>query len=89
MTPIRPLFVAERRRATYLPHLLLVALLWVLAMTLDYRDQANAAQERAERIDKEFTACLRGQWRAVTEQGAELGCLPVEILKPDEKRKSA
>lgn len=81
MSTIRPVRVVDKR-TTYLPHLLAVALLWALAMTLDYHDQAAAAHERAERIDREFTACLRGQWRAVTEQGVEIGCMPVERNEP-------
>jgi len=81
MNSIRPVRVTESRWA-YIPHLLAIALCWALAMTLDYHDQAAEANERAARIDREFTACLRGEWRAVTEQGVELGCWPVERNEP-------
>lgn len=77
MTQIKPVRVVEARQ-TYITHLLAVALLWALAMTFDYRDQAAVAEARAERIDAEFTDCLKGKWREVTEQGVELGCMPVE-----------
>lgn len=77
MTPIRSVSVVDSRK-TYLPHLLIVALLWSLAMTMDYHDQAAAAEARAQTAEREFVACLRGQWRAVTEQGVELGCMPVQ-----------
>lgn len=79
--PIRDLRVIEKRKS-YLPHLLAIACLWLLAMTMDYNDQAAAANERAEYIDKEFTDCLRGDWRAVTEQGVELGCMQVVTNVP-------
>lgn len=85
MTPINRLKVVEDRKS-YVPHMLAIALLWSLAMTLDYRDQAAAANARAARMDAEHTACLRGEWRAVTEQGVELGCLPVEINEPPRRR---
>jgi hypothetical protein len=78
--------VVVTKRSTYYPHLLAVLALWALAMTLDYHDQAAAANERAARIDKEFTACLKGQWRAVTDQGVELGCMPVQTNEPKRKR---
>lgn len=60
MTPIRPVTVIESRRK-YVLHLLIIAVLWAAAMTMDYHDQAATERERAERIDKEFTACLRGE----------------------------
>jgi hypothetical protein len=63
---------------TYAISLLLIALAWGWAMERDYVEQGRAAIERAARIDAEFTDCLRGEWRAVTEQGVEIGCMPVE-----------
>lgn len=80
-TPIRDLRVVETRQ-TYLPHLLAIACLWLLAMSMDYADAAAQAHQRATRINAEHTACLQGKWRAVTAQGVELGCLPVQINPP-------
>lgn len=82
MTPIRPLRIVERRR-TYLPHLLLIALLWSLAMTLDYRDQARSETERAERWKAQLAECLNGTWRGITPSGERIGCMPAETLKPE------
>lgn len=80
-TPIRDLRVVEKR-TTYIPHLLAIACLWLLAMSMDAHDQAAMEAERAARIDAEFTACLRGEFRAVTQEGVEIGCLPVQINHP-------
>jgi hypothetical protein len=55
-------------------------------MTLDYHAEAEAASERAERIDADFTACLRGTYRAKTEEGGEIGCYKAEYLAPEDKR---
>lgn len=81
MTPIRNLRVVESRK-TYIPHLLIIALLWSLAMTMEYHDQAEQAREAAAQADKQFVSCLRGEWRAVTEQGVEIGCMPVQMNEP-------
>ncbi len=76
--PIRDLRVVEKRK-TYIPHLLAIACLWLLAMSLSYSEEIEQEKERAIRIDREFTQCLRGEWRVVTEEGAHLGCMPVQI----------
>ena len=59
MTPIRPLRVTESRWR-YAPHLLAIALLWAIAMTMDYRDQAETAQEQAQQMSAQMASCLRG-----------------------------
>lgn len=78
-TPITPLVVT---RKSYLPHLLAIALLWSAAMTFDFYDQKNHAEDVARRLDSEFASCLRGEWRETTEQGVQLACLPVERFDP-------
>lgn len=80
-TPIRGLRVVEKRK-TYIPHLLFVALVWVASMNEDYAIEAAQEAERAARIDAEHTACLRGEWRAVTQEGVEIGCMPVQTNHP-------
>ena len=82
MTPIRPMIIRERSRWRYVPHALAIVCLWLTAMTMDYHDQTQAAEERAARMNAEHTACLRGEWRAVTAEGIEIGCLPVETFDP-------
>lgn len=83
-TPIRDLLIVEKRKS-HIPHLLAVACLWLLASSMDYAEQAAAAEERAARIDAEFTSCLRGEFRAVTEEGVEIGCMPVQVNTPRKK----
>lgn len=79
--PIRPLVTMERRKS-YIPHLLTILLGWSLAMTLDFYDQKQQAEEEAARHERDFTSCLRGEWRTVTEDGVEWGCLPVQRNAP-------
>lgn len=83
-TPIRPLRIVDRRR-TYLPHLLAIALLWTLAMTLDYHDQAAAENERAESWKSQMSECLNGRWRGITSDGTQVGCMPAEEFSPSER----
>ena len=85
--PIRPLRIVEQQRKSYLPHILTIACAWLAVMTMDYHEQAAQAHEVAERMNAEHTACLRGEWRATTEQGSELGCMPVEQFDPTKHKK--
>jgi hypothetical protein len=79
-TPIRPVIGIEVRK-TYLPHLLVILLLWSIAMTFDFRDQKLQAEIVATQHERDFTECLKGRWRTVTEDGTEWGCLPVQANK--------
>jgi hypothetical protein len=84
-TPIKPVEVSARH---YWPHLVALLLCFLVVGALEYRDalaQAAHAERVAQRLDKEFAACLRGEWRAVTEQGAHLGCMPVQVWRERNK----
>jgi hypothetical protein len=82
-TPIRPLVPVERHK-TYYPHLLIVAVLWMVTMTFDYYDQKLVAEAQAAKHEADFTECLKGKWRVETEDG-EWGCLPVQLNRKDKK----
>jgi len=73
-TPIRPMVVTTKR-TTYLPHLLVILLLWAVAMTLDYHDQVAAERERADRMTAQMVDCLNGKWRGISADGVEVGCM--------------
>jgi hypothetical protein len=79
-TPIRPVTGIEVRK-TYWPHLLTILLLWFSAMTLDFYDQKIQAENVAAQHERDFTECLKGKWRTVTDDGTEWGCLPVQANK--------
>jgi hypothetical protein len=49
MTPIKPMIVVEKDHKNYIPHVLAVAALWVAAMSLDAKDQAQQERESATR----------------------------------------
>jgi hypothetical protein len=72
--------IIERRR-TYLPHIVAIGLLWAIAMTLDYHDQASEAQAQSAAMSAQMAACLRGEWRGRTENGEQIGCMPAETFK--------
>lgn len=82
MTPIRPLRVTESRWR-YAPHLLAIALLWAIAMTMDYHDQADRANARAEQMAEQMARCLNGTWRGVTPSGEQIACMPAETYNPE------
>lgn len=84
MTPITQMVVVEKRK-TYWPHILGIALLWSLAMTMDYADQAAQAEERAQDMSRQMAECLNGRWTGRTESGAQIGCMPAETV---DQRKS-
>ena len=82
--PIRPVVIVERRK-TYIPHLLAIGILWATAMTMDYADEAAEAQAQAKDMSAQMAECLRGEWRGITPSGEQVGCLPAETLKPEER----
>ena len=81
MTPITKMVVIEKRN-TYLPHILCIALLWSVAMTMDYADQAAQAEERANSMTRQMAECLNGRWIGRTESGSQIGCMPAETVEP-------
>ena len=80
MTPIRDVKVVESRK-NYIAHLLAVALLWSLVMTLDYHAQVADANERAESMTSQMAECLNGTCRGVDNEGTYVGCLKAETNK--------
>lgn len=85
MTPIRPMQIIESEPIgkRYWLHLAVIAALVALVHTMEYaeamRMEAENNAARASKIDREFTQCLRGEWREKTVEGDEIGCMPVEI----------
>jgi uncharacterized membrane protein YfbV (UPF0208 family) len=69
---IEPMDIVPRSRFKYVPHILAIALLWSLVMTMDYYDQAQSYSEQ-------LSQCLNGTWRGVTPSGAQIACWPAEI----------
>lgn len=84
--PIRRMAVVEKRK-TYIPHLLTVLLGWSLAMTMDYNSQLHEAEEKYHEVDRAFTECLRGNWKTVTPDGVEWGCMEVQKFDPRNRSK--
>lgn len=80
MTPIKPMIVTEKH---YWPHIAAIACLWASAMTMDYYDQKNTAQEATAQM----VACLNGTYRATTESGDKVACMKAEVLAKNEVRK--
>jgi phage/plasmid primase-like uncharacterized protein len=76
------------RWTTYLPHILLIALLWMTAMTMDYHDEVAQAEEQAQQMSRQMAECLSGTWRGITPSGEQIGCLPAETFKPEERSRS-
>lgn len=84
--PIRSTRIVETR-TTYIPHILIIGLLWVGAMTWDYHDQAETAKELAAHYNEEHSKCLKGEWRTTTPDGTEWGCMPVMSNIPLKREK--
>ena len=82
--PIRPVVIVERRK-TYIPHLLAIGLIWVGVMTWDYHDQVAIERENAQRMSAAMVDCLNGTYRATASDGVQIGCMPAETLKPEER----
>jgi hypothetical protein len=72
--PIRPMTVVPSVK-TYIPHLLVIALLTALAMSLDFYDQAVVAEEMQAEAVAQLLGCMNGtqQWQA--EDGTEIACM--------------
>lgn len=68
---------------TYLPHILIIGLMWAVAMTLDYHEEAERAQDSAQQMSAQMAACLRGEWRGITSSGEQIACLPAETYHPE------
>ena len=65
---------------TYLPHILIIALLWSIAMTMDYHEEAAQAEMQAEQMSRQMAECLNGQWRGITPSGEQIGCMPAQTF---------
>ena len=63
---------------TYVPHILIIALLWSLAMTMDYAEEAAEAQASAASMTQQMAACLNGEWRGISADGTQIGCMPAQ-----------
>ena len=87
MTPIRQMRVVERRQ-TYWPHLLAIACLMLLAMTMDYHDQATAAKASAADMSAQMSACLRGEWKGTSADGVQIKCYEAEAFDPKTQKSS-
>ena len=77
-TRVKPVEVTAKH---YWPHLAGLLACFLLAGTLEYRDAKAAAQQ----AEQQFIECLRGEWKYVTEEGDEIMCYPVEVLKSRDK----
>lgn len=73
-TPIRPVTVVPTLK-TYIPHLLLIALLWALAMTVDFYDQAIVAEEEQAHAVGQLLDCMNGTARWESEDGYDIACM--------------
>ena len=80
--PITPLRVVTRRQ-TYVPHILFILLLWSLAMTMDYHDQAAEAEASAQSMSSQMAECLNGTWRGIAEDGTQIGCMKAVTNDPN------
>lgn len=78
--PIRPVTVVPTLK-TYIPHLLVIALLWALAMTVDFYDQAIVAEEEQAHAVGQLLDCMNGTARWSAEDGTEIGCMPAVTNK--------
>ena len=82
--PIRPVRTVPRHRLLY-PYLGFALTVFSSLWTYDLYVQAEEARHWAEKHEKDFTACLKGEWRVTTEDGTEWGCLPVQANRKDKK----
>ena len=71
---------------TYLPHILIIALLWSIAMTMDYHEEAAQAEMQAEQMSRQMAECLNGQWRGITPSGEQIGCMPAQTFNQTQER---
>jgi len=65
---------------TYLPHILVIICLWLLAMNMDYADEAAQAEQKAASMSQQMAECLNGRWRGVTPSGEQIGCMPAQTF---------
>ena len=70
-TPIRPLIIREK---SYTLHLVSALAILLLAMTLDYREQAMEAQQIAAASEARMLDCMNGEARWKAEDGSMAGC---------------
>jgi cytochrome c-type biogenesis protein CcmH/NrfF len=83
-TPIRPLTVVPTAK-TYIPHLLVVLLLWALAMTVDFYDQAVVAEEVQAEAVAQLLGCMNGTQQWIAEDGTEIACMQAVTNKKARK----
>lgn len=74
-TPIRPLIIREK---SYTLHLVSALAFLLLAMTLDYREQALEAQQVAAASEEQLIRCMNGEARWRSADGNETGCMKAE-----------
>jgi len=74
-TPIHPVVI---RRKSYLLHLIIIAALLLLAMSLDYRIELVQAQAATVASDARLLDCLNGTARWRSADGTETGCMKAE-----------
>lgn len=73
--PIRPLIIREK---SYTLHLVSALAFLLLAMTLDYREQALEAQQLTAASEARMLDCMNGQARWKADDGSMAGCMKVE-----------
>jgi len=71
---------------TYLPHILIIACMWLLAMSMDYADAAASAEAQAQDMSAAMAACLRGEWQGTASDGVQIKCYPAETFNPATQR---
>ena len=84
MTPIRNMRIIESRWE-YVPHLLVIMLLWSVVMTMDFYTEVGEANERAENMAAQLAECLNGTWRGRAQDGTRVGCMKAVAQKEEEK----
>ena len=76
------------RWTTYLPHILLIALLWSIAMTMDYHDEVAQAEEQAQQMSRQMAECLTGTYRATASDGVKIAWLTGITFNPETEKSS-
>ena len=74
-TPIHPVVI---RRKSYLLPLVTIAACMLLAMSLDYREQALEAQQLTAASEARMLDCMNGTARWKADDGSMAGCMKVE-----------
>jgi hypothetical protein len=70
---------------TYLPHVLAIALLIAVSHTMAYYDEMEDAKEQAHEMSAAMASCLNGTYRATSESGTQIGCMPAVTFEQHER----